>query len=1296
MKPNSIALLLALALVPVPVSAQESDPSARDVTAQFTVPEGLRVTRWAESPQLFNPTAMDVDAEGRVWVTEAVNYRKWEGRNPGRDHPQGDRVVVLEDRDGDGACDHSTVFAQDPDLVAPLGICVLGTKVYVSCSPHLLVYEDTNGDGKADRRETLLTGFGGFDHDHGLHSVVPGPEGALYFNAGNAGPHLVTDAAGWTLRSGSAYSGGGPEAADNRPGMQSDDGKVWVGGIVLRVEPDGTGLQVLAHNFRNNYEVAVDSFGNLFQSDNDDDGNASCRTLFCLEGGNHGYFSADGSRYWQVDARPGQSIPDAHWHQDDPGVVPAGALHGAGGPTGVAVYEGALLRPWIDGAVLNADAGARVVYAHLPVAAGAGFELLPGALLRPRPDREDRDAHWFRPSDVLVLPDGSVLVADWYDPGVGGHAMGDREAYGRLLRIAPPGHEAAPRPIRLATLEGQLDAFRSPAPSVREMGRRALVGTEEGRLALRSLVTDEADPRLRARALLALARCVPAEFLAAHSADPDEGVRVAAVRALARASGGRLSLARIRELRLAADPGAGVRREVALSLRDVPLQDKADVMRQLARPLDGRDRFALEAFGLAAAAQEEETYALLAAEFGEVPRRWDPRFEALVWRLHPQAAAPALLARALDPTLERPARQRSIDALAFQPSRAAADAVLTIAQAGPEDLRGYATWWVQHRDGNDWRAYGLARQLGLSDLADATLAFQSDTMRKGAIEIDVDVRGADTLWMVVTDGGDGNSCDWADWIEPRFVAGERTWRLAGSRWQAAEAEWGEVRWGANAAGGPLRIGADTYAEGIGTHASSTIAYAVPEGAGRFRVRAGPDAGGTDQQGGASTSITFEIWLGLPEAPSPVVGWLAALRSAETPRRERQKLAEQLALDPRGALSLMQAQQQGTLDPALEPTVARAIFRNPDLGVRALASEHFARPADGQNPLPPLAELLQREGEPAAGREVFLHQAQCLSCHAFQLGDRRLGKDVGPELTRIREKLDRAALLDAILNPSAGIALGYEAWVLETREGDLVSGFLLADGETIVLKDTQDQRLVFERDQIVSRRKQALSTMPDGIASGLNASELIDLVAFLQEDPGRAPVFGEEVVLFDGSNLDAWIDHQGEDALQGGVWTIQDGVLHCEGQPIGYLRTREKYESFALDLEWRFDPARGAGNSGVLLRMVGEDKIWPRSIEAQLLHQNAGDIWNIDEFGLQADPQRTQGRRTARSQPCSERPLGEWNRYVILLDGPRIELRVNGVLQNTADWCEEVAGFLCLQSEGAAIQFRDIRLRPILR
>ena len=224
---------LSIAQTPRALNGQ-AGPAASS-GAGFVLPDDLEVALWAESPMFFNPTNIDVDARGRVWVAEAVNYRDF--NNAKQDpltHPAGDRILILTDTDGDGRADSSKVFVQDKDLRAPLGLAVIGNRVVVSASPHLIVYTDENGDDVPDRKEILLTGFGGFDHDHGLHAVVAGPDGRWYFNTGNAGPHVVTDRSGWTLRAGSLYTGGTPYNQKNQGGMVSDDGRVWTGGLALR------------------------------------------------------------------------------------------------------------------------------------------------------------------------------------------------------------------------------------------------------------------------------------------------------------------------------------------------------------------------------------------------------------------------------------------------------------------------------------------------------------------------------------------------------------------------------------------------------------------------------------------------------------------------------------------------------------------------------------------------------------------------------------------------------------------------------------------------------------------------------------------------------------------------------------------------------------------------------------------------------------------------------------------------------------------------------------------------------
>ena len=189
---------------------------------------------------------------------------------------------------------------------------------------------------------------------------------------------------------------------------------------------------------------------------------------------------------------------------------------------------------------------------------------------------------------------------------------------------------------------------------------------------------------------------------------------------------------------------------------------------------------------------------------------------------------------------------------------------------------------------------------------------------------------------------------------------------------------------------------------------------------------------------------------------------------------------------------------------------------------------------------------------------------------------------------------------------------------------------------------------------------------------------------------------ETIALFNGQNLDGWraVYSDGPGDMDR-AWRVQDGILQCQGQPIGYMQTTANYESFKLVVEWRFDPAKGAGNSGVLLRVTGRDHVWPRSIESQLQSGSAGDIWNIGNVPmLSTRPECTKGRRTTKAQASNERPLGEWNRYDITLDGGNLSLVVNGIEQNAAINCEVLPGGIALQSEGAYIEFRTVELAPL--
>jgi len=183
-------------------------------------------------------------------------------------------------------------------------------------------------------------------------------------------------------------------------------------------------------------------------------------------------------------------------------------------------------------------------------------------------------------------------------------------------------------------------------------------------------------------------------------------------------------------------------------------------------------------------------------------------------------------------------------------------------------------------------------------------------------------------------------------------------------------------------------------------------------------------------------------------------------------------------------------------------------------------------------------------------------------------------------------------------------------------------------------------------------------------------------------------FGMSRRLFNGVNLDGWT---GSDEDQRKAWTAKDGILATSGSPSGYLRTVDDFTSYILRLQVRH---LSTGNGGIMLRIVGPDKVWPRSIEAQGQFQAMGDIWNIEEFPMKVDSSRTDGRHTVKRHPTNEKPVGGWNEYQMSLDGEDLKLQVNGLVQNTASACWVTPGKIGLQSEGSPMEYRNIVLIPI--
>lgn len=717
---------------PAQPSLPRLDTTTTIPLALFSVPDGLEVTLWAGADLVRNPTNIDVDKDGRLWVAEGVRYRKHHARQP-----EGDRIVVLTDTNGDGRADTSHTFVQEPALIAPLGVAVIDNQVVVSQPPDLIVYTDVDRDLRfdpaVDRREVRLTGFQGINHDHSLHSVTVGPDGKWLFNSGNMGAR-VTDRSGRTFTSFSSYRADPigpftyPHDSAALVGARSDDGHVYVGGFAARVDPDGSNLEIIGHNFRNSYEQSITSYGDVFQTDNDDP--PACRISFVMEHANFGFASNDGQRTWQADRRPGQDVPTAHWRQDDPGSAPAGDVYGGGSPTGTAFYEGGALGDAFLGTLFAAEPGRNLIFAVRPEREGAGFRFERSTFLAS--NTEDKWAGTdfgggprtataeistlFRPSDVAIGADGALYVSDWIDPIVGFHEDLDDAVSGAIYRIAPKRFVSRPPAIDAATIDGLVTALRSPAVNVRAIGFYGLKARGADAVPAVAALLADANPYVRARALYLLYQLGPdgVARVGQPSSHADPVMRIAAFRAMRRA---RLDVSAA-ITSLSTDADAGVRREVALAMRDRPSREALPVLATLAARFDGQDRTYLEALGTGATGKEAALFEVLHRTMGATtPVRWSAPFAWIAWRLHPPAAVDAFAARARATSLSLAERRRAVDALAFMPTRAASLAMLDLAVT-PGPVRELATWWLLQRMSTDWRDHDLGPQLKLRRIYD--------------------------------------------------------------------------------------------------------------------------------------------------------------------------------------------------------------------------------------------------------------------------------------------------------------------------------------------------------------------------------------------------------------------------------------------------------------------------------------------------------------------------------------------------------------------------------------------------
>lgn len=585
--------------------------------ASMEIAKGLEMNLFASEPMIANPTNMAVDAKGRVWICEGRNYRLF--ANP--DNPydkKGDRIVILEDTNHDGVADTAKVFYQGEDINAAMGIVVLGNKVIVSVSPNVIVFTDNDGDDVPDSKEIMFSGIEGVDHDHGAHAFIFGPDGRLYFNYGNEGRHLLSKE--------------GDTIVDVHGEKITNAGNPYREGMAFRSEMDGSQVEVLGNNFRNPYELAIDSYGGLWQSDNDDDGNRGVRINFLMEYGNYGYKDQITGANWR-ERRVGwsDSIPLRHWHLNDPGVVPNLLQTGSGSPTGMIVYEGDLLPNLYKNQLIHTEPGHNVVRSYIIDNDGAGYKAHIENIVTSEDD-------WFRPDDVTVAPGGSLFISDWYDGGVGGHKAEDINR-GRIYHLSIPKGGYNPPKFDFSNGEGAMNGLQSGNMDVFYQSWQKLHSMgEAAEPFLSKLIAQEGTTKARALWLGAKIPTKASTYIDNALTDKDPKFRMQGIRMARYVASDKLTdyVAKVVN-----DPSAQVRREAAIALKYVGTPLAAELWADLAEQHRAGDRWELEALGIGAD-QFPDMY--FEAWKNKVGNKWNgPVGSEIVWRVNATATVPLLV-----------------------------------------------------------------------------------------------------------------------------------------------------------------------------------------------------------------------------------------------------------------------------------------------------------------------------------------------------------------------------------------------------------------------------------------------------------------------------------------------------------------------------------------------------------------------------------------------------------------------------------------------------------------------------
>lgn len=530
--------------------------------AQMTTMDGFDVGVWAAEPMLTQPMAFTWDDRGRLWVAENRDY---ESRGHGFSNAGDSRILILEDTDGDGVADRRTVFMEG--LAFPAALAVGFDGVFVGAPPNLLFIPDRDRDDKADEAdiEVLLTGWGIRDRHETLNSLHWGPDGWLYGLQGYATPSKVRvpDGRGRLYRHRDAF----PEDVLEGEGVEINGG-VW------RYHPTRRTFEVVAHGFSNPWGIDYDAKGQLLIS--------ACVIPHLWHVVPGGIYHRQGGQHFNPYVYKDLTTIADHRHR---------SAHG-----GARVYLSDAFPAEHHGRIFMANIHEHAVLSDVLERKGSGFTASHGD------DFLLANNAQFVGFSLEIGPDGALYVLDWHDADICGQDVLHKET-GRIFRVTPQRSAAEAWPGRDADVSSLSDDALVAMQTRRSEwhARRARLQLQmrasAGRLAagthaaLRALFDDRSQPdwRLRAMWTLHVTGGWTTDALRETTHDADPFVRAWAVQLLAE---GRdvSSATHARFVAMAADdPSPVVRLYLASALQRLPHAQRWPIAEALVTHADDAD-----------------------------------------------------------------------------------------------------------------------------------------------------------------------------------------------------------------------------------------------------------------------------------------------------------------------------------------------------------------------------------------------------------------------------------------------------------------------------------------------------------------------------------------------------------------------------------------------------------------------------------------------------------------------------------------------------------------------------------